>query len=117
MINVNCPSCGSTDNELIYDLSNPTVHQGLGLAGIVRKCNKCGLLYKSFHNSAENLYNDNYAQAFLKNGEYSGIHAIDFFAKIILKSYSKVKSKNSQPTLLDIGSGVGIMLDVAKKVG
>ncbi|MCD6068731.1 MAG: SAM-dependent methyltransferase [Bacteroidetes bacterium] len=116
MVNENCPSCGSKHYKILYDLTNPTVHKGLGLAGIVKKCNECKLQFKTFENKAEDLYNDNYADNFLKTEEYSGTHAIDFFEKIIVKSFNRLK-KNGKPTLLDIGSGIGIMLDTAKKTG
>ncbi len=116
MINENCPSCGSNKCKTLYDLRNPKVHAGLGLAGIVKKCNACSLQFKTFENKAEELYDDNYADNFLKTEEYSGTHAIDFFEKIVVKSYNKLDKKN-KPTLLDIGSGIGIMLDTAKKIG
>ncbi len=117
MINVFCPSCGSKESKILYDLTNPTVHKGLGLAGIVKRCKQCNLQFKSFENKAENLYNDGYADNFLKTEEYSGTHAIDFFEKIIIKSYANFKNGPNKPTLLDIGSGIGIMLDTAKKIG
>jgi 2-polyprenyl-3-methyl-5-hydroxy-6-metoxy-1,4-benzoquinol methylase len=116
MVNENCPSCGSKSYKVLYDLRNPTVHKGLGLAGIVKKCNECKLQFKSFENKAEDLYNDSYADNFLKTEEYSGTHAIDFFEKITVKSYNRL-NKNGKPKLLDIGSGIGIMLDTAKKTG
>lgn len=117
MVNENCPSCGSKRYKILYDLTNPKVHKGLGLAGIVKKCNECKLQFKSFENKAEDLYNDDYADNFLKTEEYSGTHAIDFFEKIIIKSYNRLKKNASKPALLDIGSGIGIMLDTAKKIG
>jgi len=117
MVNENCPCCGSTNYKILYDLTNPTVHKGLGLAGIVKKCNECKLQFKTFENKAEDLYNDNYADNFLKTEEYSGTHAIDFFEKIVIKSYNRIKNDTAKPTLLDIGSGIGIMLDTAKKIG
>lgn len=118
MINENCPACGSTKSKVLYDLRNPTVHKGLGLAGIVKKCGSCSLQFKTFEQAAENLYNDDYAANFLETESYSGTHAVDFFEKIIGKSYKRIKEdKPTDQTLLDIGSGIGIMLDTAKKTG
>jgi 2-polyprenyl-3-methyl-5-hydroxy-6-metoxy-1,4-benzoquinol methylase len=116
MINENCPSCGSNNCKNLYDLRKPKVHATLGLAGIIKKCKNCSLQFKTFDNEVEELYDDAYADNFLKTEEYSGTHAINFFEKIVIKSYNKLDKKN-KPTLLDIGSGIGIMLDTAKKIG
>lgn len=79
MINENCPLCGSANNTILYDLSKPKVHAGIGFPGIVKKCKGCGLIFKTFQKWPENIYDDGYAKNFLQIEDYSGVHAIDFF--------------------------------------
>ena len=117
MINEFCPLCGSSDNKLLYDVSNPVVHAERGLPGMVKKCNNCNLQFKTFKQSPVHVYNEEYAVAFKELKEYSGSHTVDFFKQILLKVTPEIKSKNEKPTLLDIGSGIGIMLETAASAG
>jgi|SRR6185312_2583695 len=117
MINENCPLCGSANNKILYDLSKPKVHTDIGLPGIVKKCKSCGLIFKTFQKWPENIYDDDYAKTFLQIKDYSGAHAIDFFKKILQITYKRIIINNPTPTLLDVGSGIGIMLETAKEVG
>jgi 2-polyprenyl-3-methyl-5-hydroxy-6-metoxy-1,4-benzoquinol methylase len=113
MINTNCPVCHSTDNKILYDLRNPSAHKNVGLPGIVKKCRNCHLIFKSFENKIDSLYDDNYASTFFELKEYSGGHVVDFFKKIV----KPAAKKSNTPTLLDIGSGMGVMLETAKNLG
>lgn len=117
MINDNCPVCESDKNNVLYDLTKPKAHADIGLPGIIKICLNCKLMFKSFENEAGNLYNDNYAEEFINSKEYSGTHAFNFFKNIINASYKRVKKNGGKPSLLDIGSGIGIMLDAAKETG
>jgi 2-polyprenyl-3-methyl-5-hydroxy-6-metoxy-1,4-benzoquinol methylase len=112
---LNCPTCHSKDYKVLYNVLKPQIHSKTGLPGIVKKCNKCGLIFKSFEKAIEVIYDDEYATSFLENDEYYGIEAINFFHKIIKETFSRLKK--NEPKLLDVGSGVGIMLQAAKKVG
>jgi 2-polyprenyl-3-methyl-5-hydroxy-6-metoxy-1,4-benzoquinol methylase len=117
MINENCPLCGSSNYKILYDLSNPKAHAGIGLPGIIKKCKNCDLIFKTFDKQPEAVYDDSYAETFLETKEYSGPAAIDFFKQILLVAYKRIKKKNTQPVLLDIGSGIGVMLKTATEVG
>lgn len=115
MINENCPVCNSEKNKVLYDLSSPSAHRNVGLPGIVKKCKECSLIYKSFNHQVETLYGDNYASGFFDLKEYSGPHVITFF-KTILNSFLN-RAANKKNTLLDIGSGMGVMLQTAIESG
>ena len=117
MTNENCPLCGSENYKILYDVSNPAAHAEVGLPGIIKKCKKCKLIFKTFAKEPENLYNDDYAESFLQIKGYSGVHAIHFFKGILEDAYSRINKKRSKPKLLDIGSGIGIMLETAREVG
>jgi len=117
MTNSNCPLCGSSNNKVLYDVQHPMAHAGIGLPGIIKICGDCKLIYKTFENKAESLYNDSYAESFMDSKEYSGTHAVDFFKTIVNDSIKRAKKNGSAPSLLDIGSGVGVMLDASKEVG
>ncbi|MFN2438970.1 MAG: class I SAM-dependent methyltransferase [Chitinophagaceae bacterium] len=117
MINENCPLCGSQNHKVIYDVTNPKAHADIGLPGIIKICSDCQLIFKTFENKAENLYNDNYAESFMNSKEYSGSHAVEFYKNIISDSFKRVKKNDTKPPLLDIGSGIGIMLDASKETG
>jgi 2-polyprenyl-3-methyl-5-hydroxy-6-metoxy-1,4-benzoquinol methylase len=117
MINNNCPSCGSENHKLLYNLSNPTAHAGIGLPGVIKRCKHCKLIFKTFKIKAENLYSENYAHAFLDTEEYSSYAASNFFKKILGSSSNHGKGLQSKPSLLDIGSGVGTMLQAATELG
>jgi 2-polyprenyl-3-methyl-5-hydroxy-6-metoxy-1,4-benzoquinol methylase len=101
----------------MYDLSNPRAHAGVGLPGVVKRCKSCNLQFKSFSLKAENLYNAKYAQTFLDTKEYSSDSAIQFFKDILKHSLAKMKPSGKKPALLDIGSGVGTMLQAATESG
>jgi 2-polyprenyl-3-methyl-5-hydroxy-6-metoxy-1,4-benzoquinol methylase len=117
MINDNCPSCGSDNYQLLYNLSRPNAHAGIGLPGIIKQCKHCDLIFKSFQEKAEKLYNENYADAFLETGAYFSHAASSFFKKILEDSNGQVNGSISKPRLLDIGSGVGTMLQTATELG
>lgn len=117
MINENCPLCGSENYKILYDVSNPGAHADIGLPGVIKKCKECKLIFKTFEEKPENLYDDDYAESFLQIKDYSGIHAIDFFKRILQDAYSRINKRDSKPDLLDIGSGIGIMLETARDVG
>ena len=117
MINENCPLCGSSNYKIFYNLTYSKAHAGVGLPGIIKKCNSCDLIFKTFNKQPEALYDDNYAQTFLETKEYSGPAATDFFKQILIAAYNRIKNKYVKPTLLDIGSGIGVMLRTADQVG
>lgn len=116
MNNVKCPICGSISSKIIYDVSNPKVYKNIRLPGIVRQCNNCTLIYKAFNEAAESLYNDDYASGFLELREYSE-NANNLFNKLINNSFKRIENKQIKPELLDIGSGIGVLLETAKKIG
>lgn len=115
MINENCPVCGSTGNKVVYDLKKTNAHKDVGLPGVVKKCKTCHLLYKSFERKLDTLYDDNYASSFFDMKDYSGESAVDFFQNVLTPT--RVRLTHEKPTLLDIGSGIGIMLETAKSLG
>jgi len=117
MINETCPVCECGDSIVLYDLLKPKAHAETGLPGIIKMCLNCELIFKSFEGKAENLYNDNYAEKFIDSKEYSGIHAFNFFRDLISSSYKRARKNAGRPSLLDIGSGIGIMLDASKETG
>jgi len=117
MTNENCPVCASGDSDILYDLSRPKAHAEIGLPGVIKRCLNCELIFKSFGEKAGDLYDDNYADTFIDSKEYSGIHAFNFYKAILSSSYKLVKKNESRPSLLDIGSGIGVMLDASKETG
>ncbi|MFN0033246.1 MAG: class I SAM-dependent methyltransferase [Flavobacteriales bacterium] len=116
MKNVNCPLCGSSSFKEMYDVTKPVAHAQMGLPGLVRKCNHCDLLYKSFDKDLNTLYNDDYADGFQNMEEYSGDSARQLFSSILSESKNRIEN-NGHAELLDIGSGMGTLLDTARSVG
>lgn len=117
MTNEHCPLCNSGDFKILYDLSQPKAHLGIGLPGIIKKCKNCDFIFKTFSKKPEAIYDDNYAESFLDTKEYSGEAAINFFKNILYVAYNRIVKNKSKPELLDIGSGIGVMLRTAVQVG
>jgi 2-polyprenyl-3-methyl-5-hydroxy-6-metoxy-1,4-benzoquinol methylase len=113
LINVDCPLCFQKNNKVKYNLTNAKAHLQKGLLGYIKECSHCGLLYKTYKNAIQNLYDDDYASLFLNLNEYSSSTAKLFFKNVL----QEASIKNNKASLLDIGCGVGKLLDVAKQNG
>ncbi len=116
MKNERCPCCGSASFKELYDVTHPTAHAQVGLPGLVRKCTSCGMIFKSFDKDLSDVYNDEYAEGFQGLEEYSGDAAKKLFTDILSESKNRM-ANNGQAQLLDIGSGMGTLLDTARSVG
>ncbi len=116
MKNEKCPCCGSASYQQLYDVTKPTAHAQVGLPGLVRQCNACGMIFKSFDKDLNTLYNDEYAEGFQGLEEYSGDAAKKLFTEILTASKNRMRAHGSVD-LLDIGSGMGTLLDTARSVG
>jgi len=112
-----CPLCDSTQYEVLYDLSESTVHGSITLPGIIKKCNNCSLMYKDFTKSISEVYGSSYADLFQGLEGYSDSdHSKKFFKDILIKGKSKIEEKEN-PVLLDVGSAMGTTLDIGKELG
>ena len=114
--NEHCPVCHSASNRLLYDVRKPTAHAN-GLHGLIKKCSRCSLVFKTFDGQATEVYDEQYAEGFFNNADYSGDAAIALYSNILKPCYERVKHHYEPPKLLDIGSGFGMMLQTAKSMG
>lgn len=116
LTNENCPVCKSTSSRLLYDVRRPKAHAN-GLHGYIRRCNGCNLIFKTFEGRATEVYDEQYAEGFVNNADYSGAAASSLYSNILKPSFERVKDHSQPPKLLDIGSGFGMMLQTAKSMG
>jgi 2-polyprenyl-3-methyl-5-hydroxy-6-metoxy-1,4-benzoquinol methylase len=116
LTNEHCPVCKSTSSRLLYDLRQSSVHPN-GLLGVVKQCRECKLLFKTFSQSVSDVYDESYAENFVNFEDYSGESATKLFSNILKPSYQRLSQVSTPPSLLDIGSGIGVTLDTAARMG
>jgi len=116
LTNEHCPVCHSTTTRVLYDVQNPKAHSN-GLHGIIKKCSQCHLVFKTFNGQATQVYDEQYAEGFFNNTDYSGDAAIALYSNILKPTYERVGKHQPKPELLDIGSGFGMMLQTAQAMG
>lgn len=116
LTNEHCPVCHSNSNRILYDVRNPKAHPN-GLHGIIKECSQCQLVFKTFDGQATQAYDEQYAEGFFNNTDYSGPAAVALYSSILKPSYDRVRQICPTPELLDIGSGFGMMLQTAKSMG
>lgn len=99
----------------MYDLRD--FHGPLRIAGIVVCCRGCGMWFKipEQSESAEQAYGSDYAEDPAIAEYMMGDYARAFFRRTLLES--GITGSNGKPTLLDIGTGRGAMLEEAGKLG
>jgi 2-polyprenyl-3-methyl-5-hydroxy-6-metoxy-1,4-benzoquinol methylase len=113
MKKVSCPICSSLSFSEYYDARKPLVNYTGGLPGLVVRCNDCSMIYKSFTMDLSAVYDIDYASEFQNIKDYYGESAKKLFSNILSHSKNRVPGNN----LLDIGSGMGLFLDVASNLG
>lgn len=110
-----CPLCDSFRIKRLYDFS--ATHIEIGIPGVVFACSHCGMLFKSFTGDISETYDyQDQISPFLI--EYmSGKQAYSFFEEVLRRSKFYRKERKKNPRLLDLGSGLGVLLKVASRLG
>ncbi len=109
-----CLVCNSASRVFLYDLTHPQVHNVVGLAGNIFKCAQCGFLFKEYKVQIQEVYSNAYATNMLSLEKYFNTYAEDFFKKIIKSAQACLPVLKQPLNLLDIGCGVGLVLDAAR---
>lgn len=121
---ISCPVCQSQDHKLLYDFSQEKLEKSKSMAtlencvpGFILACNSCGMWYKQFEKNLGEVYSDEYAEMEIEGKLLSNERTYQFFHEILQKSKFYNKNSPKKPRLLDIGTGVGTLLEVAEKLG
>lgn len=89
----------------------------LAIPGPILRCSDCGMLYKGILSleSMENAYEGEYAST-AKSGTYMSSDVTRHFFRKVLKWINYERS-SYRPKLLDIGTGMGTLLEEAQSLG
>jgi len=110
-----CPVCSSLKIEILYDLTNTDL-QG-GIPGSILNCRECGMLFKQFDEDLDSVYSGRHVDAAFQEEYMGGKRACSFFRSVLRRSRLWSRGLRGRPGLLDIGTGLGTMLEVAGELG
>ncbi len=111
-----CPVCGENDCREIYDLRDikSNVSSASMIPGLIVRCRNCGMWYKIQSDINRNEYGEEFANADYIDSYMASASAHAFFRKVL--SGVGIK-QNKALRLLDIGTGLGTMIETANEMG
>ncbi len=110
-----CPLCDATEHEVAYDLR--AQQDALSVPGLVARCRRCPMWFKIPERETRLLdkYAEGYADAEMNERYMLGDAARAFFRRV-LQGVERTPSP-ARPRLLDIGTGLGALLEEAQALG
>jgi SAM-dependent methyltransferase len=112
-----CPLCGGIEYKVVFDLRE--VSNILSVPGLIARCLHCSMWFKivSEPGCLSQAYGDAYAAAEITEQYMLGDAARVFFRKILSEIGITVTPGTTKPRLLDIGTGLGGLVEEAQKLG
>ena len=112
---VRCPVCDGERADEVYDMRSIT--RPGQVPGVILACSNCEMWYKAIDglSSLSDVYDDTYAADNIAAPYMAGAEARKF-SREILAGIDR-EHLPPKPTLLDIGSGLGILMDEAQRSG
>ena len=121
---VSCIGCESNDYEIVNVVNQSLIETNLGIVNPLRvwvKCKKCGLIYTNPMTNEEdmNLYYSEISKERRAGGKYGDVeNKIEFLISMSNKRLEKLENVyRKKGRLLDIGTGIGTFVGVAKERG
>ncbi len=110
-----CPLCGGIEHEVIFDLRR--VSNVLSVPGLIANCRHCSMCFKilSEPDRLSQAYGDEYAAAEITEQYMLSETARAFFRKVL--GGISITHCITKPRLLDIGTGLGALLEEAQELG
>jgi 2-polyprenyl-3-methyl-5-hydroxy-6-metoxy-1,4-benzoquinol methylase len=112
---VHCPLCGGTEHQVLFDLR--AVSDVLSVPGLIANCCHCSMCFKilSEPDRLSQAYGEEYAAAEMTEQYMLSEPARAFFRKVL--AGIEIMSGATKPRLLDVGTGLGALLEEAQKLG
>ncbi|MCK4325576.1 class I SAM-dependent methyltransferase [bacterium] len=116
-VSTSCPLCSSKDKSVVlYDLRCAQID--FGLPGLILKCIICGMTYKKFTKNIYEIYDKKYGEHAISIDYMNGEYTEKFFDTVLTGSkYYNSDIRRKTIRLLDIGTGVGTLLERATALG
>lgn len=110
-----CPLCGGTEHQAVFDLRG--VSDVLCIPGLIAICRRCSMWFKvlSQPDRLSHAYGEEYAAAEMTEKYMLSEPSRAFFRKVL--GGIGMTPDTSKPRLLDIGTGLGALLEEAQKLG
>lgn len=113
-----CPLCGSNDWRAILDLCH--IKKPLCVPGWIVRCSKCSMWFK-IRSDVENNF-DAYGEEYSNHESLPAYMASETTYSFFRKALKGIPVKSDKdtckpPRLLDVGTGLGAMLEVATEMG
>ena len=110
-----CPLCGGIEHQVIFDLRG--VSNVLSVPGLIANCRRCSMCFKilSEPKRLSQIYGDEYAAAEMTEQYMLSETARAFFRKVL--AGIGITHGTTKPRLLDIGTGLGAVLEEAQRLG
>ena len=115
-----CPVCNNDDYMIVYDMCDVkmNVSGASRIPGLVVRCRNCGMWYKILTKVKDDAYGEEFAGADYIDSYMAGDRACVFFRKVLRGIGEKSGRAASEPLrLLDIGTGLGAMVETAQEMG
>ena len=110
-----CPVCAGKRGQVIYDMR--VVSSPGNVPGWIVQCPDCSMWFKVVDglNSVSEAYDETYAANNMA-AEYMGGSEARTFSRKVLEGIDR-RNLDPHPTLLDVGCGLGAMMEEAKDLG
>jgi SAM-dependent methyltransferase len=111
---IDCPTCGASDQQRLGERGGRSHRYGLGVQTPIARCRSCSLLFPNpfpYPRAPQTLYGDP-AKYFERHGEAQKVQDYRRLTQWLVRS-----SGLAQPSLLDVGSGRGELLEAARLEG